>query len=126
MESCLSISGISLVHPADSHLQSQQHANHVRIVSKDIEQISAVLQAYQEAINMASAEDCAKLYTQDGVAMPQHFPTCVGMANVRKTYEDLFEITEFDIKIDIQEIVPVSPEYAFARKHRENICSGSR
>lgn len=95
----------------------------MRTVSKDIEQIGTALRAYQDAINKASAEDCAKLYTQDGIVMPQNSPSCAGTANVRKTYEDLFEIVKFDIKFDIQEVVPVSPEYAFARKYRENLCA---
>ena len=86
-------------------------------MSKDIEQISAVLNAYQDGLNNASVEDCVMLYTQDGIVMPQHSSSFVGIANVRKAYEGFFEIIKFDVKFDIQEIVPVSPEYAFARKH---------
>lgn len=93
----------------------------MKIVSKDIEQISRVLNAYQDAVNKGSAEDCAKLYTQDSVLMPQHSPSCIGITDVRKTYESLFEAMEFDVKSDIQEIVPVSPEYAFARKNQEEL-----
>ena len=84
---------------------------------KDIKQISDVLYAYQDAFNNASVEDCVNLYTQDGVIMPQHSSSFVGIANVRKAHESSFEIIKFDVKFDIQEIVPVSPEYAFARKH---------
>ena len=87
-------------------------------MSKDIEQISAVLRAYQDALNNANVEDAVKLYTQDGIVMPQHSPSFVGIASVRKAYEGFFEIIKFDVKFDIQEIVPVSPEYAFARKER--------
>ena len=86
-------------------------------MSKDIEQISAVLNAYQDGLNNASVEDCVMLYTQDGIVMPHHSSSFVGIANVRKAYEGFFEIIKFDVKFDIQEIVPVSPEYAFARKH---------
>ena len=91
-------------------------------VSKDIEQISAVLRAYQDGVNNASTEDCVTLFTQDCVVMPQHSPSCVGIAEVRKTFEGLFEMIKFDVKFDIQEVVPISQEYAFARKHRERIC----
>lgn len=92
---------------------------HIRnlIMSKDIEQISAVLNAYQDALNSASVEDSVNLYTQDGIVMPQHSPSFVGIANVRKAYEGFFDIIKFDVKFEIQEIVPVSPDYAFARKH---------
>lgn len=95
---------------------NRQHPDRVRTVSKDIEQISAVLHAYQDALNNASVEDAVKLYTQDGIVMPQHSPSFVGIANVRKAYESFFEIIKFDVKFDIQEVMPVSPEYAFARK----------
>ena len=95
----------------------------MKLVSKDIEQISHVLSAYQDAVNKGSAEDCAKLYTQDSVLMRQHSPSCIGMTDVRKTYEGLFEAMEFDGKSDIQEIVPVSPEYAFARKNQNNLLA---
>lgn len=101
----------------NSRLQAQQHADLVKIVSKDIEQISAVLHAYQDALNNASVEDAVKLYTEDGIVMPQHSSSFVGIANVRKAYESFFEIIKFDVKFDIQEVVPVSPEYAFARKY---------
>ena len=94
-------------------------------MSKDIEQISAVLRAYQDAVNKGSAEDSASLFTQDGVVMPQHSVSCVGLENVRKAFERLFESVKFDVKFDVQEIVPVSPEYAFARKHCENPCARS-
>ncbi|CAF9924132.1 hypothetical protein IMSHALPRED_006117 [Imshaugia aleurites] len=90
---------------------------HIRslIMSRDIEQISAALHAYQDAFNNSSVEDSVILYTQDGVVMPQHSPSFVGIANVRKAHESFFEIIKFDVKFDIQEIVPISPEYAFAR-----------
>ena len=85
-------------------------------MSKDIEQISAVLYAYQDALNNASVDDAVKLYTQDGIVMPQHSSSFVGIANVRKAYQGFFETMKFDVQFDIQEVVPVSLEYAFARK----------
>ena len=48
--------------------------------------------------------------------MPQHSPSRIGIVEVRKNFEELFETNKFDVKFDIQEIVPVSPEYAFVRK----------
>ena len=84
-------------------------------MSKDIEAISIVLHSYQEALNNASVEDAVKLYTEDGICMPQHAQSFVGIANVRKAYEGFFKIIKFDVKFDIKEIVPVAPDYAFAR-----------
>ena len=85
------------------------------LVSKDIEAIAAVLHSYQEALNTASVEDAVKLYTQDGICMPQHAKSFIGIDNVRKAYEGFFSMIKFNVKFDIQEIVPVAPDWAFAR-----------
>jgi len=47
--------------------------------------------------------------------MPQHAPSFVGINNVRKAYEGFFSMIKFNVKFDIQEIVPLSPDWAFAR-----------
>ena len=84
-------------------------------MSKDIEAIAAVLHRYQDALNSSSTEDAISLYTQEGICMPQHAPSFVGIDNVRKAYDGFFSIIKFNVKFDIQEIVPVAPDWAFAR-----------
>lgn len=84
-------------------------------MSKDIEAIATVLHSYQDALNSACTEDAVKLYTQDGICMPQHAPSFVGINNVRKAYEGFFSMIKFNVKFEIQEIVPLSPDWAFAR-----------
>ncbi|MCJ1457787.1 hypothetical protein MMC28_008156 [Mycoblastus sanguinarius] len=85
------------------------------IVSKDIEAIASVLRSYQDALNSASTEDAVKLYTPDGICMPQYAKSFIGVDNVRKAYVSFFETIKFDVRFDIQEIVPVAPDWAFAR-----------
>ena len=85
------------------------------IVSKDIEAIASTLRSYEEALNTSSVEEVVQLYTRDGVCMPQHAQSFVGIDNVRKAYDSFFQTTEFSIKFEIQEIVPVAPDWAFAR-----------
>lgn len=85
------------------------------IVSKDIEAISSVLRSYQEALNTASVEDAVALYTKDGVCMPQHAESFIGINNVRKAYEGFFETIKFNVKFEIREVVPLAPDWAFAR-----------
>ncbi|KAL6720105.1 hypothetical protein ACLMJK_002026 [Lecanora helva] len=90
---------------------------HIRnlIMSKDIEAIAAALRSYQDALNNASVDDAVNLYTQDGICMPQHAQSFVGIDNVRKAYQGFFSMIKFNVKFDIQEIVPVAPDWAFAR-----------
>lgn len=84
-------------------------------MSKDIDAISTVLHSYQDALNNHSVEDAVKLYTQDGICMPQHAQSFVGIENVRKAYEGFFSMIKFDVKFEIREIVPMAPDWAFAR-----------
>lgn len=89
--------------------------NHQNTVTKDTEEIAAVLDRYKDALNASSTEMVMKLYAPDGVVMPQHFPSSVGTEAVRKTYDDIFAAITLSVKFTIEEIVPVEPEWAFAR-----------
>lgn len=84
-------------------------------VSSDIEAIAGILHDYQDALNSASTEDAVRLYAQDGVCMPQHARSIVGIDNIRKAYDGFFSMTKFNVRFDIKEIVPVAPDWAFAR-----------
>ena len=84
-------------------------------MSRDIEAIAAVLHSYQDALNSGSVDDAVDLYTQDGICMPQHAQSFIGIDNVRKAYEGFFSTIKFNVRFDVQEIVPVAPDWAFAR-----------
>jgi uncharacterized protein (TIGR02246 family) len=49
--------------------------------------VASVLKDYQTALNRSDTEAVLKLYAPDGVFMPQHSPSSVGIAAVRKAYE---------------------------------------
>ena len=85
------------------------------VVSKDIEAIASTLRNYEEALNASSTEEAVQLYTRDGICMPQHAQSFVGIDNVRKAYDSFFKTMKFNVKFEIQEIVPVAPDWAFAR-----------
>jgi ketosteroid isomerase-like protein len=55
------------------------------------------------------------LYTEDGVFMPQHFPSAVGSSAVRAAYAGVFKAIKLNVKFDIVEVRQVSPTWAFAR-----------
>jgi uncharacterized protein (TIGR02246 family) len=85
------------------------------LVSSDIEAIAAVLHTHQEALNTSSTDEAVQLFTRDGVCMPQHAQSFVGIDNVRKAYEGFFEKIKFNIELEIKEILPTAPDWAFAR-----------
>ena len=90
-------------------------------MSKDIEAITTLLHTYQNALNTSSLEDALSLYAPDPVCMPPNSPSFVGPAAVRTAYESFFAAIKFDVKFDIQEIVPVAPDWAFARTNSEGV-----
>ena len=81
----------------------------------DKEAITALLERYAEALNESDTESVMKLYTEDGVFMPQHFPSSVGADAVRHAYDAVFHAIRLTVKFHIEEVEPVSPEWAFAR-----------
>jgi uncharacterized protein (TIGR02246 family) len=56
----------------------------------DKEAITALLARYAEALNESNTESVMKLYTEDGVFMPQYFPSSVGADAVRHAYDAVF------------------------------------
>lgn len=92
-----------------------QRAHRLAAVTKDTEEISAVLNSYQDALNTGSVEAVVKLYAQDGVCMPQHSTSSVGIEAIREKYEQFFANIKFSVKFHIIEVVPIAPEWAFAR-----------
>jgi uncharacterized protein (TIGR02246 family) len=81
----------------------------------DKEAITALLARYAEALNASDTEAVMQLYTEDGVFMPQHFPSSVGADAVRQTYDAVFHAIRLTVKFHIEEVEPVSLEWAFAR-----------
>lgn len=84
-------------------------------MNTDEKAIAAVLMKYQDALNQSDTEAVMKVYTVDGVFMPQHFQSSVGAEGVRKTYDGVFEKIALDVKFKVAEIRQVAPEWAFAR-----------
>jgi uncharacterized protein (TIGR02246 family) len=81
----------------------------------DAQAITTLLEEYEKALNHSDTEAVMKLYTEDGVFMPQHFPSSVGAGAVRQAYDGVFGAIRLTVKFNIQEVQAVSPEWAFAR-----------
>jgi uncharacterized protein (TIGR02246 family) len=81
----------------------------------EMEAITALLGRYSKALNNSDTDAVMELYSADGVFMPQHFPSSVGAAAVRQAYKGVFQSIRLTVKFHIEEVQPVSPEWAFAR-----------
>ena len=81
----------------------------------DEKAIRAVLARYEQALNDSNTDTVMTLYTDDGVFMPQHFPSAVGSSSVRNAYDGVFKAIKLSVKFEIVEVRQVSPRWAFAR-----------
>lgn len=77
--------------------------------------ITDTLRRYEAALNASDTGAVMKLYADDGVFMPQHFPSAVGVAQVRAAYDGVFSTIRLSVTFDIVEVVPVTEDWAFAR-----------
>ncbi len=77
--------------------------------------VTALLQRYERALNEADTDAVMQLYTADGVFMPQHFPSGVGLASVRQAYQGVFAAIRVTVKFTIAEVQQVAEEWGFAR-----------
>jgi len=77
--------------------------------------VAAQLTKYQDALNHSDTETVMKLYAADGVFMPQHFPSSIGVDAVRKAYAGVFQTITLTVKFAVAEIKQVAPDWTFAR-----------
>lgn len=77
--------------------------------------ITDTLRRYEVALNASDTNAVMALYAEDGVFMPQHFPSAVGATLVRAAYDGVFATIRLSVAFDIVEVVPVADDWAFAR-----------
>lgn len=77
--------------------------------------IEATISEYFKALNHGNIDAVLKLYTDDPVLLPFLLPTVVGTEAVRKNYENTFRQIRFQMHTTIQELVQMSPEWAYVR-----------
>ncbi|TEA21658.1 Cytochrome P450 monooxygenase azaI [Colletotrichum sidae] len=90
-----------------------------RVSSSEVESITAVLHAYGAALKRRDVEETLSLYTSDGVIMPPHFTSAAGTTALRESYTRIFSTIQLEIKFDIEEVVVMSSDWAFARTTAE-------
>lgn len=73
------------------------------------------LNRYEQALNSSDVERVMKLYADDAVFMPQHSLPAVARDTVRTAYRRVFDTIKLDIRFAVDEIRPLSRDWAFAR-----------
>ncbi|UZF92826.1 YybH family protein [Bosea sp. NBC_00550] len=77
--------------------------------------ITKQLKSYEQALNVSDLDGVMKLYTEDVVFMPPHAMPVVGREAVRAAYRHIFSAIKLEITFQIDEIRPLSQDWAFAR-----------
>jgi uncharacterized protein (TIGR02246 family) len=84
-------------------------------MNTDEQAITGIVTNYQQALNRSDTDALVKLYTNDGVFMPEYSPSSVGADAVRSAYRKVFEKIALDLEFDVAEVNQVAPDWAFAR-----------
>ena len=72
--------------------------------AKDKIEVRSLIKTYEGALVRSDTDSIISLYSKDGVFMPQHAPSQIGTANIRKAYNSVFGKIKLNIKFDIHEI----------------------
>lgn len=94
--------------------QSTSTAADAALSQADIE---AVLQRYETALNAADTDTVLSVFAPDGVFMAPNSPAAVGSGAIRAAYQGIFQAIRFDTELSVEEIVPISADWAFVRTH---------
>ncbi len=89
----------------------------------DLTKIETALSTYEKALNASDADTVMTLYADDGVFMPQHSAPNVGKEAIRAAYDGVFQAIKLDIEFTVDEILQVSPGWAFARTRSEGFVT---
>jgi uncharacterized protein (TIGR02246 family) len=92
-------------------------------MNTDEQAVAAVLAKYQDTLNQSDTDAVMKLYAPDGVFMPQHSPSSVGAAAVRKAYDTVFKTIKLQVRFDVAEVRQMASDWVFARTNSAGIVT---
>ncbi|TFZ47804.1 SgcJ/EcaC family oxidoreductase [Stenotrophomonas maltophilia] len=81
----------------------------------DTTAITRQLERYEQALNSSDVDAVMRLYSDDAVFMPQHSLPVAGAGAIRSAYQQIFKTIRLSIDFTIDEIQPLSRDWAFAR-----------
>ena len=93
--------------------------------NSDRTKIETVLSTYEKALNASDADTIMTLYTEDGVFMAQHHTPNVGKEAVRVAYDGVFETIKLDVDFTVDEILQLSPKWAYACTQPEGFVTAN-
>ncbi len=76
-------------------------------MTHDEKSIRSLLAEYEQLLNASDAESIVRLYSTDGIFMPQGFPTAAGREAVLASYRAIFENITLTIQFAVDEILTV-------------------
>ena len=76
-------------------------------MTHDEKSIRALLAEYEKLLHASDAESIARLYSTDGIFMPQGFPTADGREAVLDSYKAIFGNITLTIEFAVDEVVAV-------------------
>ena len=77
--------------------------------------IDEVLQTYETALNASDIDTVLTVFASDGVFMAPNSPSRIGADAIRAAYKGIFQAITFETELQVEEIVQVSPNWAFVR-----------
>lgn len=77
--------------------------------------VAAILAGYQAILNRSDAGAAVGLYAPDGVFMPQHSPSSVGLAAVREAYDAVFAAISLTVEFEVAEVQQIATDWVLAR-----------
>jgi uncharacterized protein (TIGR02246 family) len=77
--------------------------------------IRKVMSSYEAALNGSNTDGVMPLYAEDGVFMAPNNPSAIGKSSVRQAYDAVFKAITLKVKFTIDELVVMSPQWAFVR-----------
>jgi uncharacterized protein (TIGR02246 family) len=78
-------------------------------------QIEEVLETYEAALNASDTDKVLTVFAPDGVFMAPNNPSVVGAELIRAAYNGIFQTITFDTELRVEEVVQISPDWAFVR-----------
>lgn len=88
-------------------------------VEKD--KITSVIKQYEKALNKEDLTSVMNLFSKDAVLVLQGLPTSTGTQSIKRFYEKIFNIIDFNLMFNIKETVIMSSKWAFVRTSTKDI-----
>jgi len=83
----------------------------------DTRAVTNLVTDYLNTINRSDLDGMVRFYASDAALMPEYSDAAVGLAEIRKAYQALFESFSLHATISVDEVVQMAPDWVFARCH---------